>query len=82
MDKIGLLAIGIAVAALNYKGPISFGWPEVIALSVWFALFWLLVRKRGDASGDASPHESERKSFAFRLGKSLNHIRSSLRSRA
>jgi hypothetical protein len=75
MGKVGLFAIGVAVAALNYKGEVSFGWPEVIALSVWFFLFWLLVRKRGDANGDASPHERERQSFAFRLGQSLNRIR-------
>lgn len=74
MDKVVLFAIGVAIAAANYKGPISFGWPEVIALSVWFGLFWLLVRKRRNASGDASAHQDLRQSFAFRLGKSLNHV--------
>jgi hypothetical protein len=82
MDKIGLFAIGIAVAAMNYKGEVLFGWPEVIALSVWFFLFWLLVRKRGNASGYACPHERERQSFAFRFGQSLNRIWRGNRRRA
>jgi hypothetical protein len=79
--SIATLAIGISIAAMNYKGPISFGTEEVIALSVWFFLFWLLTRKRRDGRTDASPHEQARKSFAFRLGKSLNRVRRSLSRR-
>jgi hypothetical protein len=82
MDKIAVFAIGIGIAAMNYKGPIHFGWAEVVALSVWFFLFWLLVRERRHAATDADAHEQLRKSFAFRLGKALNRVRRGNRRRA
>ena len=82
VSKLALAAIALAVVLPNYKGPISFGWPDAVALTVFFALLWLLLRKRRDATADAEGHEQPGQSLAFRLGKSLNRVRRGFRGRA
>jgi hypothetical protein len=82
VSKIAVGAIALSIAAMNHKGPVVIGWADVVALSVFGVLLWLLLRKRRDAGSDAEAHQEPGQSFAFRLGKSLNRVRRGLSGRA
>lgn len=74
--------IGMSLAILlpRYKDQ-TWGWLDYTALTLFvFLLAWLLSGSAGVVRADR--HEDATNLVAFRLGKSLNHIRRRLRSRA